>query len=168
MQKTWDLGISCIYNDYSDTWKNGEKPDGFTYVELSAGGHPHETEAVKEETVARYREEYKMATEQGLKLWSVHMPYGPKLDLNVEAERSDEVFFGFDRIGFVSRANIEGKNKLAILDFSNSVCAGELSENALACNVEVFAVAVANRGFKISEDFFIALADVKREELFCR
>ena len=95
MKKVWDLGISCIYNDYSDSWKNGEKPEGFAYVELSAGGHPVEDKTAKAETVARYKEEYKEATEQGLKLWSVHLPYGPGLDLNVGEDRSDGIYENF-------------------------------------------------------------------------
>lgn len=94
MEKTWELGFSCIYNDYSDSWLSGEQPEGFSYVELSAGGHPIEDEAVKAQTVARYEAEYKMAAAQGLKLWSVHLPYGPKLDLNAE-DQSDEIFGNF-------------------------------------------------------------------------
>ena len=95
MHKMWELGISCIYNDYSDSWENGETPEGFSYVELSAGGHPVEDDCAREETVARYVKEYRIAKKQGLKLWSVHLPYGPGLDLNVEEGRSDEVFENF-------------------------------------------------------------------------
>ncbi len=89
------LGFSSAINSTSGAWKDGESVEGFEYVELAAWYHPQEDDNTREKCIKTFREEYEMACKQGLKIWSIHLPYGWGLDLTVGDERSDEIFGNF-------------------------------------------------------------------------
>lgn len=91
----WPLGFSCGLNTTSSAWKDGEQPEGFAYIELCAGYHPYEDEEVRKQCLKMYREDMDRARRQGLKLWSVHLPYGQDLDLTAGDDRYDETFENF-------------------------------------------------------------------------
>ena len=93
----WDLGFSSTLNAVSNAWKSGEQPNGFTTIEIAAGYHACEDAAVRETCLQTYTEDYERARRQGLRLWSVHLPFGPALDLTVEEERSGEIYSNFVR-----------------------------------------------------------------------
>lgn len=95
MKKKWSLGFSTAINLSSTSWKDGEWPEGFEYVELVAGYQPHEDARVREKCLQSYLADMEHATGQGLKVWSLHLPYGYDLDLTVEEEKSEEMFQNF-------------------------------------------------------------------------
>ena len=95
MRNSWKMGFSSAINLTSGAWKNGESPEGFDCVELAAWYHPQEDDSAREKCIQTLKQEYELACKQGLRVWSVHLPYGWGLDLTVEDDRSDEIFENF-------------------------------------------------------------------------
>jgi sugar phosphate isomerase/epimerase len=78
--ESWKVGTSSgLFTDFSQEEFNQFKKDGIDYIELSSGLFSKKTQSEKEALVSELR---KKADESGVKVWSVHLPFGRALDVS--------------------------------------------------------------------------------------
>lgn len=80
--KKWELGTSSgLFTDFSQGEFNQLKKDGFTYVELGSGIFSKKTQSEKEALVIELKKKSEIA---GIKIWSIHLPFGRALDVSTQ------------------------------------------------------------------------------------
>lgn len=87
----WKVGTSSgLFTDFSQEEFNQFKKDGIDYIELSSGVFGKKTQAEKEAQVIDLK---KKADESGIKVWSIHLPFGRTLDVSNlnETERNNMI-----------------------------------------------------------------------------
>lgn len=87
----WKAGTSSgLFTDFSQEEFNQFRKDGIDYIELSSGVFGKKTQAEKEAQVSDLK---KKADKSGIKIWSVHLPFGRTLDVSNlnETERNNMI-----------------------------------------------------------------------------
>jgi sugar phosphate isomerase/epimerase len=89
--ESWKMGTSSgLFNDFSQEEFNLFKKEGIDYIELSSGIFSNKTRSEKEALVSELK---KKADESGIKVWSIHLPFGRTLDVSNqnEAEKNNMI-----------------------------------------------------------------------------
>lgn len=78
--ESWKVGTSSgLFTDFSQEEFNKFKKDGIDYIELSSGLFSKKTQSEKEALVSELK---KKADKSGIRVWSIHLPFGRTLDVS--------------------------------------------------------------------------------------
>jgi sugar phosphate isomerase/epimerase len=78
--ESWKAGTSSgLFTDFSQEEFNQFRKDGIEYIELSSGIFGKKTQAQKDSIVSDLKKKTDIA---GIKIWSVHLPFGRALDIS--------------------------------------------------------------------------------------
>jgi len=84
------VGYAVVFTDLTPEKMAYAKSVGIDYLEVSLGSVIDKDRNFKqkeEEILAKIKAGKKAADEAGIKIWSIHMPYGPKIDLSMADEQ---------------------------------------------------------------------------------
>lgn len=101
LQLGFSIGISKITPEILKK----SKANGIDYIETSLNAYVDSTRALKipdEEIIRNVKAAKKMAADAGIQIWSIHMPFGPRIDLSLrdDAEREKVLELHKKIIGF--------------------------------------------------------------------
>lgn len=82
------LGFSTAIGLQGFSWRQQEAIEGFEWIELALGYCRDYSEATWEKNLKQLRNDYDIAKKLGLKVWSIHLPYGGGVDLTEDVSKS--------------------------------------------------------------------------------
>lgn len=85
------LGFSTAIGTQGFSWREQDAIQGFEWIELALGYCRDNSEATWEKNLQQLRSDYDTAKKLGLKVWSIHLPYGGGMDLTSDISESENV-----------------------------------------------------------------------------
>ena len=91
------LGFSTAISINGLSWKEQEAVEGFDWIELCLGYCRDNSETTWEKNLKQLQSDYDAARSLGLKVWSIHLPYGGDMDLTEDIANSEIVLRNLKR-----------------------------------------------------------------------
>ena len=91
------LGFSTAIGVTGFSWKDKAAIDGFEWIELALGYCRDNSEATFEKNLQQLHNDCSIAKKLGLKVWSIHLPYGGSMDLTEDISESENVLQNLKR-----------------------------------------------------------------------
>lgn len=86
------LGFSTAISTQGFSWHDSKAVEGFEWIELALGYCKDNSKETFEKNLQQLRKDYEEAKKIGLKVWSIHLPYGKGMDLTEDISQKDIVF----------------------------------------------------------------------------
>lgn len=91
------LGFSTAIGTQGFSWREQKAVEGFEWIELALGYCRDNSVATWEKNMKQLQADYDTARKLGLKVWSIHLPYGGDMDLTEDVTNSEIVLWNLKR-----------------------------------------------------------------------